>query len=88
MSNEWRRKRAGLSGSDMVAGMTREPRAAINKIEQEIGLLRDLIAEREQMLVEAIGGGARKACGSKSACADSRRIQRRNQSAVSFQGGT
>jgi hypothetical protein len=38
----------------MVAGMTREPRAAINEIEREIGLLRDLIAEREQMLVEAI----------------------------------
>jgi hypothetical protein len=39
---------------EMVAGMTREPRAAINEIEQEIGLLRNLIAEREQMLVEAI----------------------------------
>jgi len=39
---------------EMVAGMTREPRAAISEIEQEIGLLRDLIAEREQMLVEAI----------------------------------
>jgi hypothetical protein len=38
----------------MVAGMTREPRAAINEIEQEIGLLKDLIAEREQMLIEAI----------------------------------
>ena len=39
---------------EMVANMTREPRAAISEIEQEIGLLRDLIAEREQMLVEAI----------------------------------
>jgi hypothetical protein len=39
---------------EMVAGMTREPRAAINEIEQEIGLLKDLIAEREQMLIEAI----------------------------------
>src|SRR5215211_5829623 len=39
---------------EMLASMTREPRAAISEIEQEIGLLRDLIAEREQMLVEAI----------------------------------
>jgi hypothetical protein len=39
---------------EMVAGMTREPRAAINEIEQEIGSLRDLIAVREQTLVEAI----------------------------------
>jgi hypothetical protein len=38
----------------MLAGMTWEPRAAINDIEQEIGLLRDRIAEREQVLVEAI----------------------------------
>ena len=34
--------------------MTWEPRAAINDIEQEIGVLRDRIAEREQVLVEAI----------------------------------
>jgi hypothetical protein len=39
---------------EMVAGMTREPRAAINEIEQEIASLRDLIAVREQTLVEAI----------------------------------
>ena len=39
---------------EMLASMTREPRAAISEIEQEIGLLRDLIAEREQVLVEAI----------------------------------
>jgi hypothetical protein len=39
---------------EMVASMTREPRAAINEIEQEIGSLRDLIAVREQTLVEAI----------------------------------
>ncbi|MFL5003569.1 MAG: DUF1153 domain-containing protein [Xanthobacteraceae bacterium] len=39
---------------EMLAGMTWEPRAAINDIEQEIGLLRDRIAEREQVLVEAI----------------------------------
>ena len=39
---------------EMVAGMTQEPRAAINTIEQEIGSLRDMIAAREQMLVEAI----------------------------------
>ena len=39
---------------EILASMTREPRAAINEIEQEIGLLRDLIAEREQVLVEAI----------------------------------
>jgi Glu-tRNA(Gln) amidotransferase subunit E-like FAD-binding protein len=39
---------------EMLASMTREPRAAITEIEQEIGLLRDLIAEREQVLVEAI----------------------------------
>jgi hypothetical protein len=39
---------------ELVTGMTREPRAAINEIEQEIGSLRDLIALREQTLVEAI----------------------------------
>jgi uncharacterized membrane protein YccC len=38
----------------MVTGMTREPRAAISEIEQEIGSLRGLIAVREQTLVEAI----------------------------------
>lgn len=39
---------------EMVANVTREPRAAINEIEQEIGSLRDLISVREQVLVEAI----------------------------------
>jgi hypothetical protein len=39
---------------EIVAGITREPRAAINEIEQEIDSLRDLIAVREQTLVEAI----------------------------------
>jgi hypothetical protein len=39
---------------EMLVGLTREPRAAIKDIEQEIGLLRDRIAEREQVLVEAI----------------------------------
>ena len=39
---------------EMLASMTWAPRAAINDIEQEIGLMRDLIAEREQALVEAI----------------------------------
>ena len=39
---------------EMVASITREPRTAINEIEQEIGSLRDLIAVREQVLVEAI----------------------------------
>jgi hypothetical protein len=39
---------------EIVAGITREPRVAINEIEQEIGSLRDLIAVREQTLVEAI----------------------------------
>ena len=39
---------------EMIASMTREPRAAISEIEKEIGFLRDLIAEREQVLVEAI----------------------------------
>jgi hypothetical protein len=38
----------------MVANVTREPRAAINEIEQEIGSLRDLISVREQVLIEAI----------------------------------
>ena len=50
--------REGTEGTkrlkEMVEGMTREPRAAIDAIEREIGSLRDLIAEREQMLVEAI----------------------------------
>jgi hypothetical protein len=39
---------------EIVASITREPRAAINEIEQEIASLRDLIAVREQTLVEAI----------------------------------
>ena len=39
---------------EILASMTREPRAAINEIEQEIGLLRDRIAARELMLIEAI----------------------------------
>jgi hypothetical protein len=39
---------------EMLASMAWEPRAAINDIEQEIGSLRDRIAEREQVLVEAI----------------------------------
>ena len=39
---------------EIVAGITREPRAAIKEIEQEIASLRDLIAVREQTLVEAI----------------------------------
>jgi hypothetical protein len=39
---------------ELLASITWEPRAAINDIEQEIGLLRDRIAEREQVLVEAI----------------------------------
>jgi hypothetical protein len=39
---------------EIVAGITREPRAAINEIEHEIDSLRDLIAVREQTLVEAI----------------------------------
>jgi hypothetical protein len=38
----------------IVAGMTQEPRAAINQIEQEIGSLRDAMAMREQVLLEAI----------------------------------
>jgi hypothetical protein len=43
-----------LQLKEIVAGITREPRAAINEIEQEIDSLRDLIAVREQTLVEAI----------------------------------
>jgi hypothetical protein len=39
---------------EMLVSLTREPRGAINEIEQEIGLLKDRIAEREQVLVEAI----------------------------------
>jgi uncharacterized membrane protein YccC len=39
---------------ETVASITREPRTAINEIEQEIASLRDLIAVREQLLVEAI----------------------------------
>jgi hypothetical protein len=39
---------------EIVAGITREPRAAIREIEQEIASLSDLIAVREQTLVEAI----------------------------------
>lgn len=39
---------------ELLASLTWEPRAAINEIEQEIGLLRDRIAEREQVLIEAI----------------------------------
>jgi hypothetical protein len=39
---------------EIVAAVTQEPRAAINAIEQEIGSLRDMIAVREQILVEAI----------------------------------
>src|SRR5215217_5555832 len=38
----------------IIASITQEPRVAINRIEQEIGSLRELIAEREQMLIEAI----------------------------------
>src|SRR5215204_1609789 len=40
---------------EIVAGITREPRAAIDEIEQEIASLRGQIAVREQTLVEAIG---------------------------------
>jgi hypothetical protein len=39
---------------DMVAALTREPRAAIEGIEREIGALRDMLTVREQVLVEAI----------------------------------
>ena len=39
---------------EIIAGITQEPRAAINQIEQEIGSLRDKLAMREQMLFEAI----------------------------------
>jgi len=39
---------------EILAGITQEPRAAINQIEQEITSLRDMMAWREQMLVEAI----------------------------------
>ena len=40
---------------EIVAGITLEPRAAIEEIEQEIASLRGQIAVREQTLVEAIG---------------------------------
>ena len=39
---------------EILAGTTREPRAAIDEIEREISSLRDLINSREQMLVDAI----------------------------------
>jgi hypothetical protein len=39
---------------EIITGITQEPRAAMNQIEQEIGSLRDMIAVREQMLAEAI----------------------------------
>jgi hypothetical protein len=39
---------------ELIAGLTQEPRAAINHIEQEIGSLRDMMAVREQVLFEAI----------------------------------
>jgi hypothetical protein len=39
---------------EMLVGLTSEPRAAINDIEKEVGLMRDRIAEREQVLVDAI----------------------------------
>jgi archaellum component FlaC len=39
---------------ETIGGITQEPRAAINQIEQEISSLRDLMALREQMLLEAI----------------------------------
>jgi hypothetical protein len=39
---------------EMLVSLTREPRAAISDLEQEIGLLKDRIAEREQVLVQAI----------------------------------
>jgi len=39
---------------ELIAAVTLEPRAAINRIEQEIGWLRELLADREQTLVEAI----------------------------------
>jgi hypothetical protein len=38
--------------TEIVAGMTQEPRAAISQIEQEIGSLRDAMAMREQVLLE------------------------------------
>jgi hypothetical protein len=39
---------------EMVAAITQEPRAAINQIEQEIGSLREMMAAREQMLIDAV----------------------------------
>jgi len=39
---------------EIISGIAKEPRAAINEIEDEIGLLRALIAEREQTLIEAV----------------------------------
>lgn len=39
---------------ELIAGLTQEPRAAINQIEQEIGSLREMMATREQALFEAI----------------------------------
>ena len=39
---------------ELIAGVTQEPRAAINHIEQEIGSLREMMAMREQALLEAI----------------------------------
>jgi len=39
---------------ELIAGVTQEPRAAINHIEQEIGSLREMMAMREQALFEAI----------------------------------
>jgi hypothetical protein len=39
---------------EIVAEMTQEPRSAIKQIEEEIGALRDMMAVREQVLIEAI----------------------------------
>ena len=44
---------------EMLAAITREPRAAIHQIEQEIGSLREMMAARERMLVEAIADHSR-----------------------------
>ena|SRR5215216_5467918 len=39
---------------ELIAAVTLEPRAAIDRIEQEIGWLRELLANREQTLLEEI----------------------------------
>jgi hypothetical protein len=44
---------------EMVAAITQEPRAAINQIEEEIGSLREMMAARERMLIEAIADHSR-----------------------------